>query len=113
MKTFLFFGAVVILSQTVLLSCRKQDVLHTFTLPKNADNEKKVDKEDSTLPFYSEIEQFEKQDSIAFPPKNAIEFIGSSSIRLWNNINSYFPGFTIIQRGFGGSGLTDLSNYIN
>jgi lysophospholipase L1-like esterase len=62
-------------------------------------------------PFWSEIKQFKRQDSIQAPPRNAILFIGSSSFRLWNNIEADFPGKTIINRGFGGSGLADLIRY--
>lgn len=35
-------------------------------------------------------------------------FTGSSSIRLWNDINSRFPQHNIINRGFGGSTMSDL-----
>jgi lysophospholipase L1-like esterase len=62
-------------------------------------------------PFYGEIKEFKKQDQKSFPPKNAILFTGSSSIKKWSDINAYFPGFTIINRGFGGSGLKDLLAY--
>lgn len=64
-----------------------------------------------TQPFSNEISAFKKQDSISFPPKNAILFVGSSSFRLWENIESYFPGYTIINRGFGGSSLPDVIRY--
>jgi lysophospholipase L1-like esterase len=62
-------------------------------------------------PFASEIQAFKKEDSLAFPPANAILFTGSSSIRLWKNIDSSFPGYTIINRGFGGSTLPDVIRY--
>lgn len=62
-------------------------------------------------PFYNEIRAFKKQDSVAAPPKNAILFAGSSSFRLWHNIKDDFKGFTIINRGFGGSSLTDVIRY--
>lgn len=62
-------------------------------------------------PFADEINAFRKQDSASFPPKNAILFTGSSSFRLWRNIESYFPGYTLINRGFGGSTLPDLIRY--
>lgn len=45
------------------------------------------------------------------PPKQAILFVGSSSFRLWKNIGSYFPGYTIINRGFGGSSLPNMIRY--
>lgn len=62
-------------------------------------------------PFFDEIKQFKKQDSISFPPKNAIVFVGSSSFRKWQDVQSYFPNYTIINRGFGGSVLPDVIRY--
>jgi len=62
-------------------------------------------------PFYNEIQAFKKLDSVAAPPKNAILFAGSSSFRLWHNIKDDFKGYTIINRGFGGSSLTDVIRY--
>jgi lysophospholipase L1-like esterase len=64
-------------------------------------------------PFYSEIQQFKKQDSIHFPPKHAILFLGSSSFRKWEDVQKYFPGYTIINRGFGGSTIPDAIHYLN
>ncbi|MEJ7779980.1 MAG: GDSL-type esterase/lipase family protein [Daejeonella sp.] len=63
------------------------------------------------LPFYDEIEAFKKEDILNPPPKGKIVFVGSSSFRGWNNIESYFPGYTIINRGFGGSSLPDAIRY--
>ncbi len=65
------------------------------------------------LPFYNEIQQFKKQDSISFPPKNAILLVGSSSFTKWKDVQSYFPNYTIINRGFGGSVLPDVLHYAN
>lgn len=62
-------------------------------------------------PFSNEIAVFKKQDTVSFPPSNAILFVGSSSFRKWQDIASYFPGYTIINRGFGGSTLPDLIRY--
>jgi lysophospholipase L1-like esterase len=64
-------------------------------------------------PFYSEIQQFKKEDSIHFPPKHAILFLGSSSFRKWQDVQKYFPGYTIINRGFGGSTIPDAIHYLN
>lgn len=63
------------------------------------------------LPFANDIRNFKKQDSISAPPKNAILFIGSSSFTKWTDVQGYFPGYTIINRGFGGSTLPDLIRY--
>jgi len=38
-------------------------------------------------------------------------FTGSSSIRIWNDISEYFPGYNIVNRGFGGSQTSDLLYY--
>ncbi len=62
-------------------------------------------------PFYDEIEAFKKADKDSFPPTNSILFVGSSSFRQWKDVASYFPGYTIINRGIGGSGLNDLIRY--
>lgn len=61
--------------------------------------------------FDNEIAAFKKQDSVSFPEKHSILFVGSSSFRLWKNINNDFSSFTIINRGFGGSALPDVIRY--
>ncbi len=62
-------------------------------------------------PFANDIAAFKKQDSIAPPPTNAILFVGSSSFTKWKDVQNYFPGHTIINRGFGGSILLDVIRY--
>ena len=62
-------------------------------------------------PFINDIRAFKKQDSISFPPKDAILFVGSSSFTKWKDVQNYFPGYTIINRGFGGSVLSDVIRY--
>lgn len=62
----------------------------------------------SKIPFQNEIDVFIKKDSIAMPAANSILFVGSSSFNYWKDISTYFPGYPIINRGFGGSSLTDI-----
>ena len=62
-------------------------------------------------PFWNDIQNFKKQDSASFPTKNAILFIGSSSFTNWKDVQDYFPGYPIINRGFGGSTLLDQIRY--
>lgn len=64
-------------------------------------------------PFWNEIQDFKKQDSIHFPTKNAILFIGSSSFTKWTDVQDYFPGYTIINGSFGSSTLLDEIRYVN
>jgi len=63
--------------------------------------------------FYDDIQTFKKQDSSSFPTKQAILFIGSSSFTKWTDVQDYFPTYKIINRGFGGSELTDIIRYAN
>ncbi len=62
-------------------------------------------------PFYKEIQQFKQQDSAVAVPRNGILFIGSSSFTKWKDLPSYFPGYPVINRGFGGSSLPHLVQY--
>ena len=64
-------------------------------------------------PFWNDIQTFKKQDSVSFPPRNAILLIGSSSFTKWTDVQDYFPGYTIVNRGFGGSTLLDEIFYVN
>lgn len=61
--------------------------------------------------FWNDIQKFKQQDSIKPPPQHAILFVGSSSFTKWTDVQSYFPGYTIINRGFGGSSLPDVIRY--
>jgi lysophospholipase L1-like esterase len=60
-----------------------------------------------------EIKKFEESDRVNPPPKGAVLFIGSSSIRLWSTLAEDFPDTKVINRGFGGSELTDSTLYID
>jgi para-nitrobenzyl esterase len=62
-------------------------------------------------PFQPEIDAFAKADKINMPDKGKILFAGSSSFRLWKDVNDYFPGKPILNRGFGGATLLDLIQY--
>ncbi len=54
----------------------------------------------------STIRAFEEQDRKSPPPEDAVLFLGSSSIRGWD-LPKYFPGIKAINRGFGGSHISD------
>ncbi len=69
--------------------------------------------QDSTLPYWREVQAFKKLDSADLPPKGAILFIGSSSFTKWVDVQEYFPEQNIINRAFGGSSLPDLIRYVD
>ena len=62
-------------------------------------------------PFWEDIVAFAKQDSVQPPPVHAIVFVGSSSFTKWKDVGDYFPGYAILNRGFGGSRLVDVIRY--
>lgn len=65
----------------------------------------------SAQPFINEINFFAKQDSLQAPPSRPILFIGSSSFTNWKDVQTYFPGYTVLNRAFGGSSLTHQLAY--
>lgn len=50
----------------------------------------------------------EKYDTLWDSSKETIVFTGSSSIRIWKNLESVFPNHQIVNSGFGGSQASDL-----
>jgi len=65
----------------------------------------------SAAPFWNEIAEFKHKDSLHHPPVNPIVFVGSSSFRKWSTVQADFPGYPIVNRGFGGSTLDDVIHY--
>jgi lysophospholipase L1-like esterase len=59
-----------------------------------------------------EIAAFEQKDREEPPKKHGILFIGSSSIRMWKTLAEDFPGFNVLNRGFGGSQIEDSVYFI-
>lgn len=57
--------------------------------------------------FEAEIAAFEKQDSQKKPEIGQILLFGSSSFRLWDNWKEDLAGYPVINRGFGGSQMSD------
>lgn len=58
-----------------------------------------------------EISAFERADATNPPPKGAILFIGSSTIRMWKTLKQDFPHHAAINRGFGGSQIADATAF--
>ena len=60
--------------------------------------------------FEADIRAFEAWDRQNAFPKDAVLFVGSSSIRVWQTAES-FPDFAVINRGFGGSHTSDVNHF--
>lgn len=65
------------------------------------------------LPYAEDMLKFHVADSMHMPKENAILFAGSSSFTKWTDVQSYFPAYPIINRGFGGSTLLDVIMHAN
>lgn len=61
------------------------------------------------LPFEDEVVAIQKKyDTLWKASNETIVFTGSSSVRLWHNLEKQFPHHQIVNSGFGGSKASDL-----
>jgi len=58
-----------------------------------------------------EISAYEASDKTNPPPKGALLFIGSSTVRMWKTLPQDFPKAKVINRGFGGSQIVDSTHF--
>jgi len=77
--------------------------LWVITIPVHAQNPDK---------FKAEVDGITANDQ-SVVKTNVILFTGSSSIKMWKDIQSYFPRHNILNRGFGGSQTSDLLFYVD
>lgn len=67
-----------------------------------------------SLRFRDEVEGMSKKyDSLWDPSKRTVVFTGSSSIRIWKDLEQHFPQHQIVNSGFGGSQASDLLIHID
>ena len=68
--------------------------------------------QDSHAEWKDEIATLLAADTARPPPQNGVVFAGSSSIRMWSaTLTSDFPGVPVVDRGFGGSVISDSTFY--
>lgn len=60
------------------------------------------------LRFSDVVAGFKSADSLKKPRTNSVLFVGSSSIRGWKTLSADFPELNVLNRGFGGSHMSDL-----
>lgn len=64
--------------------------------------------------WQSSFEAFSQADKVKAPVAGGVLFVGSSSIRLWNDLETSFETQpVVIKRGFGGSTLADCARYLD
>lgn len=61
--------------------------------------------------FEKNIQKFEAEDKATPPAKGSIVFIGASSFARWTNLAESFPDLKVVNRGFGGSELSEAVKY--
>lgn len=66
---------------------------------------------DSAAKWEKDIQKLEQQDRAQPDPKDALLFVGSSSIRTWSDIKKNMAPYPVIQRGYGGAKFSDLAWY--
>ena len=63
--------------------------------------------------FDQEIKKLILKKDKLLSKKNLIVFYGSSSFRLWNNLNEDFKSYNILNYGFGGAFIEDCIRYFD
>jgi lysophospholipase L1-like esterase len=63
--------------------------------------------------FWDDVQTIKQYDNLYAPPAHPILFIGSSSIRRWDDLERTFAGFTAMNRGIGGAVVNDIIFYCN
>ncbi|MBK8174690.1 MAG: GDSL family lipase [Rhodospirillales bacterium] len=63
--------------------------------------------------FDDEVSALERRTLSAQGSVNPILFYGSSSFTLWHDIEQHFPGYNVVNHGFGGSTLADCIQYFD
>ncbi len=65
------------------------------------------------LRYAEAIAEFKSADSLKKPKPRAVLFVGSSSIRGWKTLSTDFPELNVLNRGFGGSHMSDLVYFMD
>lgn len=67
----------------------------------------------SKPPFYDDVQTIKKYDQMFKPPVNPVLFVGSSSIRKWDDLTQVFAKYNALNRGIGGAVVNDITRYLN
>lgn len=63
--------------------------------------------------FWDDVQTIKKYDQMYKPPVQPILFVGSSSIRKWDNLTQVFAKYNVLNRGIGGAVTNDITFYLN
>ena len=65
------------------------------------------------LRFTEVVNGYKAADSMGMPQPNSVLFVGSSSIHGWKTLADNFPELNVINRGMGGSHMSDLIYFMD
>jgi lysophospholipase L1-like esterase len=63
--------------------------------------------------FATEISAYERADAAQPPAQGQILFLGSSTIRMWQTMAQDFPKHRVLNRGFGGARISEVTLNLN
>ncbi len=63
--------------------------------------------------YWEDIQTIKKYEKIYAPATNPIIFVGSSSIRRWDDLERTFAAYRAINRGIGGAVINEITYYLN
>jgi len=63
--------------------------------------------------FLSQIQAFEREDSVHPPPRGCILFIGSSIFRRWTRLAEQMAPLPVLNRAFGGSRTDEVYHFMD
>ena len=107
-ETSIWHFALVLVSLQIQVKNTLLIIVILATLP--ASGEERVPNPDPKR-FAKSIAAFEKKDAEREPSEKLVLFVGSSSIRMWESLAEDFPERKTLNRGFGGSHISDALHY--
>lgn len=63
--------------------------------------------------YWDDVQVIKKFDKMYQPPAHPVLFVGSSSIRKWDNLTQVFAKYNAMNRGIGGAVTNDITRYLN
>jgi lysophospholipase L1-like esterase len=63
--------------------------------------------------YKDDVDAFEAEDKLKAPAPGGVLFVGSSTIRFWNTLETQFDKLpVVVRRGFGGSRMSDCTYFL-
>jgi len=110
--------AVANVPETPAVPSAQERVRQQFTAPAEGDAATQLGNGASELDidprWQPAFAAFHDADMAAMPPSGGVVFVGSSSIRLWDDLEHQFAAAPVlVKRGFGGSTMGDCARYLS